>query len=338
MQELGLEGLEALLNEEKENVSGVNKTFFENVIDGIYPKDEDIIDGDIPYKKYAYIKGCYIKYLDPLRVIPITLDRRVTGYCYVSTQVNSHINPAQPNGVVDVSVAHYTKDKQLVNSLAEIIIKSFSKQMLDKNINLKSEIADIIMAHQFSGNKLSFVFIPENEVIRFIINEDENGKGHSIIEPSLFPARMYLLLTMYNMIYTLNNNTTRIHYLKSSGLNKDYAAQVQRAMRKFQSRRITIDDIYSYSGVLNKVGGMGEMVLPAGRGGGDRGGGPVRGRGAAGGARHAQAARHRRGGRRDAGPRPGAALLGEPPAPRRLLRAQPRRVRRARRSRPDPGP
>ena len=36
-------------------------------------------------------------------------------------------------------------------------------------------------------------------------------------------------------------------------------------MRKFQSRRITIDDIYSYSGVLNKVGGMGEMVLPAGR-------------------------------------------------------------------------
>jgi phage gp16-like protein len=198
--------------------------------------------------------------------VPITLDRRVAGYCYVSTKANSHINPAQPNGIVDVSVAHYTKDKQLVNSLADIVIRSFNKQMLDNNIKLKSEIADVIMGHRFSDSKLLFVFIPENEVVRLIVNEDENGKGHSIIEPSLFPARMYLLLTMYNMIYTLNNNTTRIHYLKSSGLNKDYAAQVQRAIRKFQSRRITIDDIYSYSGVLNKVGGMGEMVLPSGRG------------------------------------------------------------------------
>jgi hypothetical protein len=147
-----------------------------------------------------------------------------------------------------------------------MIIKSFDKKMLEKNIKLKSEIAEVIMAHKFSEGRLSFVYIPENEVVRLIINEDENGRGHGVIEPTLFPARMYLMLTLYNMIFTLNNNTTRIHYLKSSGMNKDYAAQIQRTMRKFQSRRITIDDIYSYSGVLNKVGGMGEMVLPSGRG------------------------------------------------------------------------
>jgi hypothetical protein len=68
------------------------------------------------------------------------------------------------------------------------------------------------------------------------------------------------------MIYTLNNNTTRIHYLRSSGMNKDYAAQIQRTMRKFQSRRISVDDVYSYQGAMSKVGGMGEMVLPSGRG------------------------------------------------------------------------
>ena len=267
MQELGVKGIQTLLKEEvKGKDLGDKQTFFENVINGVFNGENEIEDSDIPYKKYSHIKGCYIKYLDSLRVVPIRLDRRIIGYCYVSTQANTSMNPAQPNGIVDVSAAHYTKDKQLVNSLADIVIKSFSKQMLDNNIKLKGEIADVIMAHRFSDSILLFVFIPENEIIRLIVNEDENGKGHSIIEPSLFPARMYLLLTMYNMIYTLNNNTTRIHYLKSSGLNKDYAAQVQRAMRKFQSRRITIDDIYSYSGVLNKVGGMGEMVLPSGRG------------------------------------------------------------------------
>jgi len=193
------------------------------------------------------------------------MDRRVIGYYYISTTMDLQSNSANPNGIVDLSYQNYVRDRNMVDRLANMIIKSFDKKMLERNIKLKNEIAEIIMAHKFSEGKLSFIYIPENEVIRLIINEDEEGRGHSVLEPSLFPARMYLMLNMYNMLYTLNNNTTRIHYLKSSGLNKDYASQIQRTMRKFQQRRITIDDIYSYSGVLNKVGGMGEMVLPAGR-------------------------------------------------------------------------
>lgn len=236
---------------------------FNKISNGIFGDvDQDVVElGD-----YKSIKGCYIKYLDGLRLVPIRMDRRVIGYYYVSTTMDLQTNAAQPNGMVDLSFQHYTKDKNLVDNLANMIIKSFDRKMLEKNIKLKNEIAEIIMAHKFSEGKLSFIYIPENEVIRIVINEDENGRGHSVLEPTMFPSRMYLMLTMYNMLYTLNNNTTRIHYLKSSGLNKDYAAQIQRKMRKFQSRRITIDDIYSYSGVLNKVGGMGEMVLPTGRG------------------------------------------------------------------------
>lgn len=220
---------------------------------------------DVSIKGYKDIKGCYIKYLDALRVTPIRIDRRVIGYLYVTTTMDLQNNPANPNGIVDLSYQQYTRDRNMVDNLANMIIRSFDRKMLERNIKLKNEIAEIIMAHKFAEGKLSFIYIPENEVIRIVINEDENGKGHSILEPSMFSARNYLLLTMYNMLYTLNNNTTRVHYVKSSGLNKDYAAQVQRTMRKFQSRRITIDDVYSYTNVLNKIGGIGEMVLPAGR-------------------------------------------------------------------------
>lgn len=223
--------------------------------------DQDVVDD----KHYRDIKGCYIKYLDPLRVVPIRMDRRVIGYYYVSTTMDLASNPANPNGIVDLSYQQYTRDKNVVERLSNMIIRSFDRKMLEKNIKLKNEIAEIIMAHKFSEGKLSFIYIPENEVVRLIINEDEEGRGHSILEPTVFPSRTYLMLTMYNLLFTLNNNTTRVHYLKSSGLNKDYAAQIQRTMRKFQSRRITIDDVFSYAGVLNKIGGMGEMVLPAGR-------------------------------------------------------------------------
>ena len=235
---------------------------FNQASDGPFARiDQDVVDD----KHYQDIKGCYIKYLDPLRVVPIRMDRRVIGYYYVSTTMDLASNPANPNGIVDLSYQQYTRDKNVVERLSNMIIRSFDRKMLEKNIKLKNEIAEIIMAHKFSEGKLSFIYIPENEVIRLIINEDEEARGHSILEPTVFPSRNYLMLTMYNMLYTLNNNTTRVHYLKSSGLNKDYAAQIQRTMRKLQSRRITIDDVFSYSGVLNKIGGMGEMVLPAGR-------------------------------------------------------------------------
>ena len=237
-----------------QNFNGVSTSSYGNI-------EQD----DVDISSYKDIKGAYTKYLDGLRLVPIRMDRRILGYYYVSTTMDLQLNSANPNGIVDMSFQNYTRDRNMVEQLANMIIKSFDKSFLNKNIQLKNEIADVIMAHKFSEGKLSFIYIPENEVVHIVLNEDENGRGHSILEPTLFPARMYLLLTMYNMLYILNNNTTRVHYLKSSGLNKDYASQIQRTMRKFQQRRITIDDIYSYSGVLNKVGGMGEMVLPAGR-------------------------------------------------------------------------
>ena len=267
LTEMGEAGFKEFLSKEYTEYASNTSHYVENTM---MRNSSDIFgktpEEDINFNAYKDIKGCYVKYLDALRLIPIRLDRRVIGYYYVTTTMDLQINPAQPNGIVDLSYQHYTRDKNLVDRLANLIIQSFDKKMLERNIQFKNEIAEIIMAHRFSEGRLSFVFIPENEVVRILINEDENGKGHSVIEPTLFPARMYLMLTLYNMLYILNNNMTRVHYLKSSGLNKNYAAQIQRVMRKFQSRRITIDDIYSYSGVLNKVGGMGEMVLPSGRG------------------------------------------------------------------------
>lgn len=237
--------------------NGINNS--NNIFNNV---DQDCID----FSTFKEIKGCYVKYLDGLKMAPIRMDRKIVGYFYATTTSNEQMNVGNPNGMIDLSYQNYTRDKNLIDTLSSIIISSFDKKMLEKNVKLKSEIAEILMAHKFSEGRLSFVYIPENEIIRFVINEDENGRGHSVIEPSIFPARNYLMLSMYNLLYTLNNTTTRIYYMKASGLRKDYAAQVQRKMRKFQSRRITVDDIYSYSGVLNKVGGMGQMVLPAGRG------------------------------------------------------------------------
>lgn len=266
LEELGEEGLKQFLRNEMKSKQPSHKVLAEaQLFDGLID-NRDLYADDQDLNQYKDIKGCYIKYLNGLQIVPIRLDRKIIGYYYITTSMDLAINPAQPTGVVDLSFQHYTKDKNLLENLSKLIIQAFDKQMLEKNIRLKNEIAEIVMAHKFANGRLSFVYIPENEVARFAVNEDEDGKGHSVIEPALFNGRLYTMLLLYNMLYILNNTPTRIHYLKSSGLNKDYSSQIQKVMRKFQSRRITIDDIYSYSGVLNKVGGMGEMILPTGRG------------------------------------------------------------------------
>lgn len=272
--EYGAEGLKELVTREyKENHPTFKRkgenAFMEAQINFAQATDDgmfkDVDQDGINFSSYNEIKGCYIKYMDGLRVVPVRMDRRVIGYYYVTTTMDLQTNPANPNGIIDLSYQTYMRDRNMVEELTSMIIRSFDKKMLEKNIKLKNEIAEIIMAHKFSEGRLNFIYIPENEMIRIILNEDAEGKGHSVLEPTLFPARSYLMCTLYNLLYMLNNTTTRVHYIKSSGLNKDYAAQVERTMRKYQSRRITIDDIYSYTGVLNKIGGMGEMVLPAGR-------------------------------------------------------------------------
>lgn len=269
LEEYGFDGLTEFLKSEirSQNLRPSNRVLAEaQLLDGLIDDQPVNQDEDLDLDKFQDVKGCYIKYLHGLQIVPIRLDRKIIGYYYITSSMDLAINPAQPTGVVDLSFQHYTKDKNLLENLSKLVIQAFDKKMLEHNIKLKNEIAEIIMAHKFMNGKLKFVFIPENEVIRFVINEDEEGKGHSVLEPSLFPARLYTMLLLFSMLFVLNNLPTRIHYMKSSGLNKDYAAQIQKVMRKIQSRRITIDDIYSFSGVLNKVGGMGEMILPTGRG------------------------------------------------------------------------
>lgn len=182
--EMGEEGFkDFLLKEYKESKSSKSKKdkhFSEamdwsTVTNSVFGNiDQDAID----FATYKDIKGCYVKYLDGLRMVPIRMDRMIIGYYYVSTTMDMQVNPSNPNGIVDMSFQNYTRDKNLVDNLSNMIIKSFNKEMLEKNIKLKNEIAEIIMAHKFSEGKLSFIYIPENEVIRFVINEDEKPRWH----------------------------------------------------------------------------------------------------------------------------------------------------------------
>ena len=110
--ENGYEGLKTVLLQEYKEYQATHKSrdthFTEAMQRAVNPIGGDsIFDGidqdNIDFSSYNQIKGCYVKYLDGLRMVPIRIDRRIVGYYYISTTMDLQTNPANPNGIVDLS-------------------------------------------------------------------------------------------------------------------------------------------------------------------------------------------------------------------------------------------
>ena len=60
------------------------------------------------------------------------MDRRVIGYLYSTTTTDLQSNNGNQSGTIDLSYHNYTSDKNVIDRLADIIIRSFDKKKRDK--------------------------------------------------------------------------------------------------------------------------------------------------------------------------------------------------------------
>jgi hypothetical protein len=110
--------------------------------------------------------------------------------------------------------------------------------------------------------------IPKEYVTEFKINVDEDGHGHSMLENSLFYAKLYLMLLLFKIVTIITkSNDQEINYIRTSGIDKNVYNKAQQIARQKQARRITINDMFSYTGVLNKIGAGSAIYMPLGKNG-----------------------------------------------------------------------
>lgn len=248
-----------------ENRNGNEENIFENSI-------KFLKDGEIYYysKKDNYdgISGCYIKLIEPTRIIPIKIMDSVIGYYYIQTE-----DVAPVSGMVS-STLHYTKfdrigkEHTIIDAIASQIVRSFNKKFLQDNVKFKKIIADAIQYYNINEKRVQFQFIPVEYMQVFKIDEDEDGNGQSMIKKSLFYAKLYLMLLLFKiMSIILNSNDTKVNYVKQSGIDKNIANKIQEIIRIKQSRQINVMDLFNYSTLINKVGSGNETYIPVGRSG-----------------------------------------------------------------------
>ena len=219
-------------------------------------------------EKFKEINDCYVKMIDPTRIIPLRIMDSIVGYYYV---VDEDITPL--SGAVSATL-YYTKfdehrkEKTIIDAIAGLVVKNFDKKFLMNNLKFKKTIIDCIQYWNLNEKKLKFQFIPAEYIQVFKIDADVEGKGQSMIKKSLFYAKLYLMLLLFKiMSIILYSNDQRVNYVKQSGIDKNLANKVQEIARIKQSRQINITDLFSYTTLINKVGNGAEMYIPTGRSG-----------------------------------------------------------------------
>lgn len=249
-------------------------TFFDNVMtDPRYYMEDGETEEPIE-RQFDNIKGIYLKILPATKLIPIRVDRTVVGYYYISDMTRPEESGQRRNSGLtgytlrspSVGYDTFSPDRMFCEKLASKIINNFNLKFMRDNIALHEQIVSILQSHKFNNSMMRFVFIPAEHVIQFTINKDGAGKGHSMLEPGLVTARMYMFLKLYTILYQVNNSQVRVYNLRMSGIDKDYQQMVKDTMRKFAARRVTVNDIFNYRSSMTKVSGGSELVMPLGAG------------------------------------------------------------------------
>ena len=223
---------------------------------------------------FENIKGIYLKILPATKLIPIRVDRNIIGYYCISDLTRPEEAGQRRNSGLtgytlrspSVGYDTFSPDRMFCEKLASKIINNFNLKFMKDNLALHQQIVSVLQSHKFNDAMMRFVFIPAEHVVQFSINKDGAGKGHSMLEPGLITARMYMFLKLYSILYQINNSQVRVYNLRMSGIDTDYQKMVTETMRKFAARRITVNDIFNYRSSMTKVSGGSELVMPLGAG------------------------------------------------------------------------
>ena len=166
--------------------------------------------------------GTYIKYIDASRIVPVKVYNQIVGYFYVHDMTASkkmrNMNDTDNmligsvNLFANINMNDNKKEsamRMITDVISDGILSNFSNRFVNNNQDFKKLIADCIVANGMINNNLNIQFIPASHIIPFIVNENEEGFGESILADALFPARLLLDLLISKLLLYMNKSGNR---------------------------------------------------------------------------------------------------------------------------------
>lgn len=224
-------------------------------------------EGKDKNEDFKFVEDCYIKLLDPKRVIPVKILDLTIGYYYLH-----EMGPEEPKSTFNTNLALVKNDqlteKDVINKISERIVKAFDKSYLEKNIEFKELILNALLFNENYKKKIHFQFIPAEYMCEFKVNEDEYGNGTSILIKSLFYAKLYLAMLVFNILTYLSKSAdTKIYYVKNSGIDTNVVNKTMEIARDIKAKQLNFTDLLNYNTMVSKIGKGKEIFMPVGKSG-----------------------------------------------------------------------
>ena len=220
---------------------------------------------------FSEYTDCYIKFFDPMHMIEVKLlDEPFCYYAIMDDDATSVLGAYMMNTTMytDAKYEPLNRNRGFIDAVADKIVQQFDKEFLKNNLEVKNLIVDALNYYNLRDKKIRIQYIPKEYVQVFKVNVDENGNGTSILEPALFYAQLYRMLTLFKaMPIVQNSNDVKVNYIRTSGIDKNITNKTEEIARMVQSRMINIYDLFSPSTLITKVGNGREMFIPVGRNG-----------------------------------------------------------------------
>ena len=224
-------------------------------------------DDEKESKEFEDIKDCYVKMIEPTKLIEIAIMDEVIGYFYIRTDNVTPISGILSSTLYQTRMNKKQSERDIIGDVAARIIEKFDRKFLKDNPKFKKLIVEALNFYDLNQQAVTFQYIPKEYIVPFKVDPDIDGNGTSMLDGSLFYAKLYMMLLLFKiMSIILNSNDTKVNYIRQSGIDKDLINKVQQIAIQKQARNINIMDLFNYTSLINKIGTGNELFIPTGRG------------------------------------------------------------------------
>lgn len=245
-----------------------------------YGTSDGTIDPSTKGSKFNTV-GTYIKYIDASRIVPVKVYNQIVGWFHVhdmtaSKKMRSMNNQdnmliGSVNLFANINMNDNKKEsavKMITDVISDGILSNFDKKFVNNNQEFKKLIADCIVANGMINNNLNIQFIPAHHIVPFVINENEEGFGESILSDALFPARLLLDLLISKLLLYMNKSGNRtLAFVRKGPIDASSSNHIQRVLRQLQEANITFGDLLSTNLSFAKFAPYGNLQIPTARNG-----------------------------------------------------------------------
>lgn len=246
----------------------------------IYKTSDGTMDPTVKGSKFNTV-GTYIKYIDASKIVPVKVYNQIIGYFHVHDttaskkmqSINNQDNMliGSVNLFANININDNKKEsavKMITDVISDGILSNFNNRFVNNNSEFKKLIADCIVANGLINNNMNIQFIPANHIIPFVINENEDGIGESILTDALFPARLLLDLLISKLLLYMNKSGNRtLAFVRKGPIDVNSSNHIQRVLRQLQESNITFGDLLSTNLSFSKFAPYGNLQIPTARNG-----------------------------------------------------------------------